>query len=170
MPLDIGGIATLSSPAGTTLSLDGASNWMTVNANGILSRSQTPYMRGQISGRGTPYNAGGGPLLITAAVNVGNCWNDATGRFTCPVSGYYMTTMGNIAGQQAGYLNIRRNGGDVHFAHWNHMCSWHYISLSCPIAANPGDYLSWHVTGLTPATNGLYGDGGHCMYSIALMM
>lgn len=166
MGFDIGGVATLTSP-GTTLALG---SWMSVNASGILTRPQTPYMRGQIAGKGTPYNAGGASLKVTAEVNVGSCWNDTTGLFTCPVAGMYMMVGGNIANTQAGYLNARKNNGDVHFTHWNHMTSWHFVSLSVIISCAANDYLSWHVTGLTPATTGFYGDGGHCMYSIALMV
>jgi C1q domain len=169
MGFDVGGVV-LSSP-GTTLSVDSAgAQWMAVNASGILTRPQTPYMRGQLSGLGNPYNAGGAPLKVTGDVNVGNCWNNTTGLFTCPVAGYYMITAGGIGGIQAGYIYLRKNNVDVHFTHWNsNSNSWHYVTLSAVILAAANDYFSWHLTGLTPATNGFYGAGGHGMYSIALM-
>lgn len=170
MGFDIGGVATLTSPSGTTLSVDAASNWMKVDASGILTRTQTPYMRGQLTGKGGNYNAGGGPLLVTADENVGNCWNDSTGYFTCPVAGYYMAAMGNIANIQAGYIKMRKNGAEIHFTHWNfNSGAWHYVSLSCVVSCAASDTLHWTIEGLTPGTNGFYAAGQHCMYSIALM-
>ena len=172
MGLDIGGAATLTAASGA-LSVNGASNWMNVNANGILTRPQTPYMRGQLAGGGlpNPYNAGGGPLLVTADVNVGSCWNNATGLYTCPVPGYYMAVAGNIAGggPSSGYFYLRKNGVDIHFTHWNHSGSWHYVSLSAVVACAANDYMSWHVTSPNPSSAGVYSGGNHCMYSIALM-
>src|SRR4029077_1052471 len=173
MPFDVSGI-TLSSPAGATLSmLDGSSNsWMEVNASGILTRPQAPYMRGSISGQGTGgvYNAGGGPLLVTADINFGSCWNNATGLFTCPVAGKYMICAGSIAGPpSSGYFHLRKNNVTQHYTHWNHSGSWHYISLSGIVDAAVGDYFSWHVISPSPATAGVHGNGNHAMYSIALM-
>lgn len=169
MGFDVGGVA-LTSSAGA-LSLDAAAvNWMKVNAAGILTRPQTPYMRGQLTGLGAPYNAGGGPLLITADVSVGGCWNNATGYWTCPVPGYYMVTGASIASQQAGYLYIRKNGGVVHYTHWNFGAGgWHYVSLSDIVLCAAGDNISYTIGGLTPGSNGFYAAGGHGMYSIALM-
>ena len=148
----------------------GASNWMKVNASGVLTRPQTPCMIGQLTGLGNPYNAGGTPLKITADTNVGGCWNNATGLFTCPVAGYYMMTAGGIAATQAGYIYIQKNGGDQYFTHWNHTANWHWVSLSAIMPFAAGDTISWYLTGLTPSTTGFYGVGGHSMYSIALMV
>jgi hypothetical protein len=161
---------TLTSPGGTTLSMDsGATNWMSVNASGILTRPQTPFMRGQLVGKGSPYNGGAGPLLVTADVNRGGHWDNATGRFTCPKQGYYMVTAGGIASATVGYLHVRKNGGDMHNTAWNHTASWHYVSLSAVIFAFPSDWFSWYILNPSPATAGFYGDGGHGMFSIALM-
>jgi C1q domain len=169
MGFDVGGVV-LSSP-GTTLSVDSAgAQWMAVNASGILTRPQTPYMRGQLTGRGSLYNGGGGSMLVTADVNFGNCWNNATGYWTCPVAGYYMTTLGALGGIQAGYIEVQKNGVQTNFTHWNsNSNSWHYVSLSSIVNCAAGDTLRWLMSGLTPATNGFYGAGGHGMYSIALM-
>jgi len=169
MGFDIEGVATLTS-SGTTLSLDGVNNWMSVNANGILTRPQTPFMSGQLSGKGNTYNAGGGALLVTADFNVGGCWNNATGFWTCPVAGYYMMTMGNIAsGPGSGYPAIGKNGANVHYTHWNHGANWHYISLSCVLQCAAGDTMFFYMFSYSPATAGFYGVSGHGMYSIALM-
>ncbi len=170
MGIDIGGAATLTSPSGTTLSMDsGATNWMQVNANGILTRPQTPYMRGQISGRGSLYNGGGGALLVAADVNFGGCWNNTTGLWTCPVAGYYMATMFSIAGPNSGYVNLQKNGVTQRYTHWNHSGSWHTVTLSGIVLCSVGDTIRWVLTGLGPATNGVHGNGNHAMYSIALM-
>jgi hypothetical protein len=165
MGFDIGGAAALNSASGTALSMRaGATDWMSVNANGILTREQTPYMRGAFSGKGNPVT---GVLLITADVNVGSCWNDSTGNFTCPVAGYYLVTGSNIAAVGSGYFRIRKNGASYHFTHWNHATpDWAYVSLSCIVLCAVGDTIQY----FTESTNsGFYGGGGHCMYSIALM-
>jgi hypothetical protein len=169
MPFDVGGVV-LSSP-GTTLSVDsGATNWMKVDANGILTRPQTPYMRGQISGQAGTYNAGGGPLLVTADVNFGGCWNNATGLFTCPVAGKYMVVMGSIVGPAgSGYLHVRKNNVTARYTHWNHAGNWHFVSITCILLAAVNDYFSWHVISQSPAGAGVHGNGNHAMYSIALM-
>ena len=170
MGFDIGGAAALTSSSGT-LSLDATSfNWMKVNPNGILTRPKNPFMRGQITGKGTPYNGGGGNLLITADADNTGSWNNSTGVWTSPVPGYYMVTAGNIANAQAGYLNIMKNGVTEVFTHWNHTNSWHYISLSAVVVCAALDTITFRITSLTPGSNGFYGDGGHNMYSIALLV
>lgn len=169
MGINVGGVASLTSPSGATLSLDGAAPWMKVDGNGILTRQQIPYMRGQLTGKGSPYNGGGGSLLVTADTNIGNCWNNATGYFTCPVAGHYMATVGNIAGPAYGYVYIQKNGASFSYTHWYHASSWHYVSLSSIVNCAAGDTIRWTLGTLSPTTNGFYGDGGHGMYSIALM-
>jgi hypothetical protein len=169
MGFDLAGVATLTA-AGGVLSLSGTvANVMKVTANGILTRTLTPYMRGQLSGKGPYYLGSGGHLMITAGENVGGCWNDATGYWTCPVAGYYMVTGANIAQNQAGYFYIQKNGVTVHYTHWNHSPTWHYCSLSDIVLCAAGDSLRYFIGGQTPPTAGFYGEGGHGMYSIALM-
>jgi hypothetical protein len=166
MPFDVSGVVL--SANGGVISVDsGATNWMKVNTNGIVTRPQTPYMRGQLTGLPAPYNAT--PLKVTADVNVGGCWNNAAGIFTCPVAGYYMVQGGGLGGNQAGYFNILKNETIMHFTHWNHAGNWHYVNLSAVINAAVGDYFYYSLSGLTPATTGFYGAGNHGMYSIALM-
>ena len=173
MGFDIAGAAgsfTLTSPSGTTLSLDGTvANVVTVNASGILTRTQTPIMMGAISGQGTPYNGGGGALRVVAVTNFGGCWNNATGLWTCPVAGDYMVTMGGIASAGSGYPRIRKNGADVNYTHWNSGGNWHYCTLSAILRCAAGDTIHFAIASPNPATAGFYGNGGHGMYSIALM-
>jgi hypothetical protein len=167
MGFDVGGVK-LTSPTSTTFSVDAATNWMAVNANGIVTRPQTPFFCGQLNGRGSPYFAN--PLLVTADVNVGNCWNNSNGYFTCPVAGYYLVTGGGIASTQAGYFDIQRNGLRQHFTHWNHTASWHYVSLSCIFYCALYDNIKYALLNTTPTSGvGFYGAGGHGMYSIALL-
>lgn len=165
MGFDIGGVAALTSPSGTLLMNAGASNWMSVNANGILTRGQTPFFRGQFSGRS---NAETGVLYVTADANIGGCWNNFTGNFTCPVAGYYMVTGGNIALTGSGYFYIQKNGSTMHYTHWNHSSNWHYVSLSGVVSCAVSDTIQYFVGG-TGGGSGFYGGSNHCMYSIALM-
>jgi len=172
MGFDINGI-TLSSAAGTTLAMNsGATNWMAVNANGILSRPQTPYMWGTTSGQAAIYNAGGGNLLVIANENIGSCWNNSTGVWTCPVAGYYMVAMGNIATgalqtNSYGYIGVFKNGVLYGHNHWNFGGNWHYLSLSSIVAAAAGDTIVWQLFSYVNA--GIHGAGGHGSFSIALM-
>jgi hypothetical protein len=168
MGVDIAGIVTLTSPAGATLAM---SNWMNVDASGILTRPQTPHMRGHLTGRGSPYVAN--PLLVTSVVDVGGNWNNATGYWTCPVAGYYMVTMGGIcgglSGSQYAYIYINKNGVAVAATHYNHAGTWHYVGLSCILLCAAGDTISYQVGNGNPAGSGIYGEDGHEMFSIALM-
>ena len=166
MGFDVGGVVLSASGGG--LSVDaGATNWMKVNPNGILTRPRTPYFRGQTVARGGVYQ--GPTLILQADENVGNCWNVATGKWTCPVLGYYMMTGGFIGGQQAGYFYFMKNNVSVHYTHWNHTASYMYVSLSDILFCAAGDTLHYQIGGFTPAGAGIYGEGGHGMYSIALM-
>ena len=167
MGFDISGVS-LTSSAGT-LSMDAASNWMKVNPTGILTRPQTPYMRGQFTGLSNPYNNSGAALRVTADVNIGSCWNNSTGLFTAPVAGYYLMTSGAIASASSGYFEMRKNNAAQVFTHWNHASSWHFVSLHGIVLAAVNDYFSWHITSPNPATAGFYGGGNHCMFSITLM-
>jgi len=169
MGIDVGGI-TLAAPGGNTFSVsNGATPWMNVSSNGILTRPQSPFMRGTLKGMGSYYNAGGGPLLLTADVNRGSCWNNATGLFTASVAGYYLATAGNIVGANSGYLQLRKNNVTQHFTHWSHSTNWNYLVLSGIASLAVGDYLSWHLASYNPSTAGVYGGGDHAMYSFALM-
>ena len=51
---------------------------------------------------GVPYNAGGEPLLVTADVNVGGCWNNATG-ISLSGGGLLHGDDGAIADHKSGY-------------------------------------------------------------------
>ena len=170
MPINIGGAAQLSASFGTELSLTGAALWAKVDANGVLMRPQTPHMEGNLAGKGAPYNNSGNPLLITANRNTGNCYNGANGLFTCPFDGYYMVTGAGIMSGTSGYFYIYKNGAGVHFTHWSHSGSWHYVPVSGILKCVTGDYIDFRIASPSPATAGIYGEGGHQMFSIALMV
>lgn len=171
MPINVGGVAQLSANFGTELSVTGAALWAKVNQNGILTRPQTPYFAGQLTGLPAPWNPGNGVTLkITADVNQGNCWNNGTGQFTCPVAGYYMTTGAGIMTQTSGYFYLWKNGVQQHYTHWSHNGSWHYVPLSGIVSAAAGDTIAWSLEGVAPAGGGgIYAAGGHGMFSIALL-
>ena len=170
MGFDIAPGFTLTSPDGTTLSLDGTvANVMKVDASGIVTRSQTPYFRGQISGRGSYHNNAGGPLLVISDVNRGNCWNNANGIWTCPVAGYYIASMFSICGANSGYLYLYKNGVNQRYTHWNHSGGWHNVTLSGVLQCAAGDTIDWRIGSYNPTTTGVHGNGNHAMYSIALM-
>lgn len=175
MPFDVGGII-LTSP-GTTLSVNSpaAGNVMQVNANGVLTRPLTPHYRGHLSGLPAPYFPGDNVALKgTAIVNVGNCWNNATGLFTCPVAGKYLCQIGNIGYNPHGYFAIYLNGAYKQHQHWNFGSgnqsygSWRYPNQSTILPANAGDTISFALYSVA-AGGGFYGAGGHGMQSITLM-
>lgn len=170
MGIDIGGVGTMTASGGA-LSLDGtAANVMKVTSGGIVTRPLTPFMRGQVTGRGELHNGGGGSLMVVADVNRGNCWNNATGYFTCPIAGYYMTCMGAIAGHAGyGYVYLQKNGANALWNHWNHAGGWHFVTLSGVLLCAANDTIRWIIGSQSPPESGVYGEGGHQMYSIALM-
>lgn len=173
MAINVNGI-TLSSSAGTALTMNnGATNWMTVNSNGIITRPQTPYMKGILSGQGSFYRAN--PVTFgSVQANVGNCWNNSTGIFLCPVAGTYLAGMGGIAsgglhgnGFTYGYFYIMKNGGVHHFSHWNHASYWEYVSMSGLLYCAAGDTISFQIN---PTTGYWYAGGDHGNFYIGLMM
>jgi hypothetical protein len=173
MAIDVNGI-TLSSSGGTTLAMaNGATNWMNVNANGIVNRTQTPYMQAILSGQATFYNAS--PMVFgSVQANQGSCWNNSTGLWTCPVAGYYLVFMSGIASGSAngtasyGYPYINKNGATYTFSHWNHASYWEYANLTAIVSCAANDTISFSLT--TGATGGFYGAGDHCSFGIALVI
>ena len=171
MAINVNGI-TLSS-SGTSLSvLNGATNWLSVNSNGIVSRPQTPYMKAILSGQGSYYRAN--PVTFgNVLANVGNCWNNSTGLWTCPVAGTYLVGMGGIAagslngqGFSYGYFYIMKNGGTQHFSHWNHTSYWEYVSMSCMLYCAAGDTISFQIN---TSSGHWYGGSDHGNFYIALV-
>ena len=173
MAIDVNGIE-LSSSGGTTLAMsNGATNWMSVSANGVVSRSQTPYMAATLSGQATFYQ--GNPIVFGSVVaNRGNCWNNATGRWTCPVAGYYLVTMSGIsAGSGAGvssygYIYILKNSATYTFSHWNLTGAWDGSNLTAMVQCSAGDTLSMAIK--DSPSSGWYGAGGHSCFGIALVI
>ena len=161
------------SSTGTILNLaSGSSDWMSVNANGIMTQPQRPYMKAILSGQGTFYRAS--PVTFgSVAANVGNCWNNATGYFTCPIAGRYIVGMSGIAAGGAhgngftyGYFDIVKNGSTYHYSHWNHASYWEYANLSGIVTCEAGDTISFTIRN---TTGYWYGTNGHGNFFIALL-
>ena len=176
MGFDINGVPITSS-AGNNFEVGSGAygKFLSIGSGSIITRPNTPYMRGQLYGQSNPYSAGGGGyMLVTVDEQVGSCYNPANGLWTCPVAGYYYVQMGGIATgtsgglQGTGYAYIFKNGGNYAFTHWNHVANWHYVNLSAVVIANPGDYFGW-IIGST-GTGGWYGAGGHGNFAIGLLM
>lgn len=173
MAIDVNGV-TLSSSGGTTLNMaNGATNWMDVNANGIVTLPQRPYMAAGFSGQATYYQ--GNPITFGAVVaNRGGCWNNSTGLWTCPVAGFYLVTMSGIAAgsaqgvNSAGYIYINKNGATYAFNHWNLTGSWDGCNLTAIVQCAAGDTISMSIA--NASTSGWYGPGGHCCFGIALVI
>lgn len=172
MAINVNGI-DLKSTDGTSFDIaSGATNWMTVNSSGIIVQPQRPYMKATFSGQGAFVR--GDPLTFGNVIaNVGNCWNNSTGYFTCPVAGRYLAGMGGIAaggghgnGFAYGYFALNKNGGTYHFSHWNFASYWEYVSISGIINCNAGDTISFHIN---PSHGYIYGNGDHGNFYIALL-
>lgn len=166
---------TLSSTDGTSLSLsDRDTNWLNVSSNGIMTQKQRPYMRAVLSGQGAFYRANTVTFGLVLE-NVGSCWNNTTGRFTCPVAGRYLVGMSAIGSGSAnatsaaisyGYLYILKNDVTYHFTHWNHTSYWEYVNLSGIVDCNAGDSIKFMVDALYGY---VYADGGHGNFFITLL-
>lgn len=173
MGLNVNGI-DIASP-GTTLSIaNGATQWMNVSATGVVTRPQTPFMTAKLSGQGSFYT--GNPVTFgSVMVNKGNCWNNSNGRFTCPVAGNYLVTMGGIAAGgnhgigSYGYFYINKNGAQYVFSHWNNASYWEYVNLSAVVKCAAGDYITFQING-SGSGNGWYGGDSHGNFSIGLIV
>ncbi len=169
MPIDVNGI-TLS--GGSTFAMNnGATPLMQINASGIITRPQTPYVRMQTVGQGT-YFKGTHPIKFGSVdQQVGSNWNNTTGYWTCPVAGYYLVVMNfigaNANGQSYGYPNIYKNGAGYVYSHWNVSGPWDSVSLSAVISCAASDTISFGMTNI--GNNGIYGEGNHCHYGIVLL-
>lgn len=166
---------TLSSTDGTSLSVsNGDTNWLRVSSNGIMTQTQRPYMRAILSGQGAFYRANT-VTFGSVLANVGSCWNNTTGRFTCPVAGKYLVGMSGIGAGQShatsaavpyGYLYIMKNDVTYHFTHWNHASYWEYVNLSGIVDCSAGDNIRFMIDA---AYGYLYGDNGHGNFFITLL-
>lgn len=170
MAINIGGVS-LSSANGTTFSVDsGATNWLTCNSNGIVTQAR-PYMLAKLLSQGVFYRAAN-VTFGNVVANVGSCWNNTTGAFTCPVAGRYLVSMSgiaagsNIVSPGYGYFYIFKNANVYHFSHWNHASDWEFVSLSGIVNCNAGDTIWFKIH---ESYGYWYGEGDHGYFSIALM-
>lgn len=71
--------------------------------------------------------------------NQGNCYNNSTGRFTCPVSGIYQVSIFTLSSSNtdAYYLVVRKNGAEVGRAYQYTRVGQIHLQVKC----NAGDYL-----------------------------
>lgn len=174
MPLDVNGI-TLSGGSTFTMA-SGATTLMGVDATGIITRPQTPYVRMQTSGQATYYYTNSGYMTFGSIdQQVGSNWNNSTGLWTCPVDGYYLVLFNaigaNANGISYGYPWIYKNGGSYVYSHWNVGSGWDSMSLSAVVKCAAGDTIGYRVwsAGGAGTGNGVYGPGNHCHYGIALL-
>lgn len=171
MAIDINGI-TLNSANGSALTVQsGATNWLTCDANGVMRNNSRPYLWARLQGQGVFYKAN--PVTFGGVVaNVGNCWNNSTGAFTCPVAGRYLVGMGGIGSGSGngtlsyGYFYIMKNGGVYHFSHWNFVSFWEYVSLSGIVDCNAGDTIGFQIH---PSFSSFYGEYDHGNFFITLL-
>ena len=182
MGIDVNGITFTASSGTLTVANSGATTAMTVNSNGIITRPQRPVFQGVLSAQGSFYNSyNAGWLNVkmgSVTLNLGSCWNNTTGVFTCPVAGKYLAHMGGIATgagngvQYYGYFYIWKNGSTYAFSHWNHQSNWEYVSISAVLDCAASDTIAFQIlsgNGADARTGGWYGGGDHGSFGIGLI-
>lgn len=170
MPININNIA-LTSTNNIFNIISNEATWLSATTNGIIRTPQRPYMKARLADQGNFYR--GNPVTFGSVIaNVGNCWNNSTGYFTCPIAGKYLVGMGGIAAGSLngtlsyGYFYIMKNGGVYHFSHWNHTSYWEYVSMSGIVNCNAGDTISFQIH---PSYGYWYGGGDHGNFYICLL-
>lgn len=168
----------------------GAGQLVADNAYGhVWNTSGTERMRIDASGRvTTPYqpmvyaNKTNGSYTNTTAVvtwntvsiNVGNHYDSGTGRFTAPVTGYYLVQAnwiignGGAGGAAGGDTTIRKNGVAYVAAHCNTSEIWDNQSIQAVIYLIAGDYVDIYVNANATSVSIWYG-GGYNGFTVRLL-
>jgi hypothetical protein len=124
---------------------------MKIASNGNVSMPQQPSANAYVnSGDPGAYNYAGGAnsVIIGSGVrtNVGNCYNNTTGRFTCPTAGrYFVSFSANFYNSGVGSWwrpLIQKNGSTWTQHYENASGTWAQLSASTIVDCAAGDYLN----------------------------
>ena len=134
--------------AGTTYALQ---ETFKVNAGGSVDLPLQPSANAYVnSGDAGSYNYAGGAnsVIIGSGVrtNVGNCYNNTNGRFTCPTAGrYFVSFSANFYNNGIGSWwrpLIQKNGSTWTQHYENAGGTWMQLSASSIVDCAAGDYLN----------------------------
>lgn len=120
---------------------------ITVDSSGRINAPYQPMFSGY---RGTtPNTITAGNVVIHSSVvtDIGGCYNQSTGRFTCPIAGKYLVTIcGHAENAQPVSHQIRKNGVFIVYEYGS-IPSGNYTALSRTViltcAAN--DYIDHYI-------------------------
>jgi len=123
-------------------------NRLNIDSTGRMTVPNQPMFSGIRNTTPTTLASGNVVLHNVTVTDVGGYYSAATGRFTCPVAGRYMVTIGGHAeNSQPTSHQIRKNGTTVAYEYGS-MPSGSYVAMSRTIiltcAAN--DYIDHYIS------------------------
>ena len=140
-----------SAPTGGIIFSPNNTQAMKIASNGNVSLPQQPSANAYVnSGDPGSYNYAGGAnsVIIGSGVrtNVGNCYNNTNGRFTCPTAGrYFVSFSANFYNNGIGSWwrpLIQKNGSTWTQHYENSGGTWMQLSASSIVDCAAGDYLT----------------------------
>jgi len=150
----------------TTPSGGSATTRMTINHNGYVTKPNQPcFAAYQYSAAGTTLATYYNPMRWgNVHANVGNCFNNTTGKFTFPVTGKYLCFCNiNLKGTDGAWLGttLLYNDSSAQTNSWSqNLSNSAYINVvtSSIVSASANDSMAftWHKDYSAPSTNNSY--------------
>ena len=153
----------------TIRSSNTATNSILLDSSGRSTASNQPAFYGYRSAGEVWENYGATPVgynYNVAVTNRGNCYDTATGVFTCPIAGVYAACPGALMGANGGfaylfvYVNdVNRTASAIH-SNTNGNSNWFHSSTVFMVRCNKNDRLQ--IRTLTGGESIYAGQYAHC--------